>query len=205
MSDHAVVTGPPLFDRRAFAAAWGLVLAYGVICLGLGIVLSTAYFSGNQVVVQRALGARSEWDAKAGVLFAALFKLFIPVLVAVPGLCALVIVPGLENPDDAVPSLIRMLLPTGLRGLMFAAFLAALMSSVDSALNSASTLWTEDVIAKYRRARAETSAAFSWNAYGVSSSSPRGGGVSRAASRRCTVTIVGLVSPDPMSTSTPVA
>jgi uncharacterized membrane protein HdeD (DUF308 family) len=40
MSDHAVVTSPPLFDRRAFAAAWGLVLAYGVICLGLGIVLA---------------------------------------------------------------------------------------------------------------------------------------------------------------------
>jgi SSS family solute:Na+ symporter len=123
------------------------------IVLGLGIVLSTAYFSGNQVVVQRALGARSEWDAKAGVLLAGFFKLFIPILVAVPGLAAVLIVPGLENPDDAVPSLIRLLLPPGLRGLMFAAFLAALMSSVDSALNSASTLWTEDVIAKVRRAR----------------------------------------------------
>ena len=122
------------------------------ILLGLGIVLSTAYFSSNQVVVQRALGAKSEWDAKAGVLFAAFFKIFIPVLVAVPGLAALVLLPSLERPDAAVPELIRLLLPPGLRGLMFAAFLAALMSSVDSTLNSASTLWTKDILLKAHRA-----------------------------------------------------
>jgi len=122
------------------------------ILLGLGIVLSTAYFAGNQAIVQRALGARSEWDAKAGVVLAGLFKLCIPLLVAVPGLAALVILPGLANPDDAVPSLIRTLLPAGLRGLMFAAFIAALMSSVDSALNSASTLWTQDVFVRLHHA-----------------------------------------------------
>ncbi len=120
------------------------------IVLGLGIVLSTAYFTGNQAVVQRCLGARSEWDARAGVLFAGLLKLFIPLLVAVPGLAAILIVPGLANPDEAVPSLIRLLLPPGLRGLMFAAFLAALMSSVDSYLNSSSTLWTQDILGPLR-------------------------------------------------------
>ena len=120
------------------------------IVLGLGIVLSTAYYTGNQAVVQRTLGASSEWDAKAGVLFAGLLKFFIPVLVALPGLAALLIVPGLENPDDAMPSLIRILLPPGLRGLMFAAFLAALMSSVDSHLNSATTLWTQDLLGRFK-------------------------------------------------------
>jgi len=122
------------------------------ILLGLGVVLSTAYFAGNQAIVQRALGGRSEWDAKAGVVFAAVFKLMIPLLVAIPGLAAVVVLPGLANPDDAVPSLIRLLLPPGLRGLMFAAFIAALMSSVDSALNSASTLWTQDVYVRVHRA-----------------------------------------------------
>lgn len=122
------------------------------ILLGLGIVLSTAYFAGNQSIVQRALGARTEWDAKAGVVFAAVFKLMIPLLVAIPGLAALVVLPGLANPDDAVPSLIRLLLPPGLRGLMFAAFIAALMSSVDSALNAASTLWTQDIFVRVHRA-----------------------------------------------------
>jgi SSS family solute:Na+ symporter len=120
------------------------------ILLGLGCVLSTAYYAGNQAVAQRALGAESEWHAKAGVLFASLFKLFIPLLVAVPGLAAAVLLPDLAAPDDAVPSLIRLLLPPGLRGLMFAAFLAALMSSVDSHLNSASTLWTQDIVARIK-------------------------------------------------------
>ncbi|MEM6703168.1 MAG: sodium/solute symporter [Acidobacteriota bacterium] len=118
------------------------------VVLGLGIVLSTAYYSGNQSVAQRALGARSEWDAKAGVLLAGGLKLFIPLLVALPGLAAILLVPGLENGDDAVPSLIGILLPAGLRGLMFAAFLAALMSSVDSNLNSATTLWTHDIVGR---------------------------------------------------------
>lgn len=120
------------------------------ILLGLGIVLSTAYFSGNQAVVQRALGARTEWDAKAGVLLAGGLKLFIPLLVAVPGLAAVAILPDLAAADDAVPTLIRLLLPPGVRGLMFAAFLAALMSSVDSNLNSASTLWTQDILGRLK-------------------------------------------------------
>ena len=115
------------------------------IVFGLGIVMATAYMSGNQAVVQRTLGARSEWDAKGGMLFAGFIKSFIPVLVAVPGLCAVVLLPDLEVGDDAVPSLMRVLLPPGLRGLMFAALFAALMSSMDSALNSASTIWTTDL------------------------------------------------------------
>ncbi|MBN1344706.1 MAG: sodium/solute symporter [Phycisphaerae bacterium] len=118
------------------------------IVFGLGIVLSTAYFVGNQAVVQRALGARSEWDAKAGMLFAGFLKLFIPVLVIIPGLAALAAYPGLENPDEAVPMLIRDVLPAGLKGLMFAAFFAALMSSVDSYLNSCSTVFMSDVYGK---------------------------------------------------------
>ncbi len=115
------------------------------IVFGLGIVMATAYMSGNQAVVQRTLGGRSEWDAKGGMLFAGFLKSFIPLLVAVPGLCAVVLLPELEKGDDAVPSLMRALLPPGLRGLMFAAMFAGLMSSMDSALNSASTIWTTDL------------------------------------------------------------
>jgi SSS family solute:Na+ symporter len=115
------------------------------IVFGLGIVLATAYFCGNQAVVQRVLGARSEWDAKGGMLFGGLLKLFIPVLVMIPGIAALALYPGLKEADTALPLLIKNVLPPGLTGLMFAAFFAALMSSVDSYLNSASTLWTQDI------------------------------------------------------------
>ena len=122
------------------------------IVFGLGIVLSTAYFVGNQAVVQRAMGARSEWDAKAGMVFAGFLKLFIPVLIFLPGLAARSMYPDLERGDQAVPMLVRDLLPPGLAGLMIAAFFAALMSSVDSYLNSCSTVFIGDVYGKiYRR------------------------------------------------------
>lgn len=122
------------------------------IVFGLGIVLSTGYFVGNQAIVQRTMGARTEWDAKAGMLFAGFLKLFIPVLVFIPGLAAVAIQPDLADPDTAVPTLVRDLMPAGLRGLMFAAFFAALMSSVDSYLNSATTVFTSDIYARaYRR------------------------------------------------------
>lgn len=115
------------------------------ILFGLGLVLSTAYFSSNQAVIQRVLGARSEWDAKASMLFAAFLKLLVPVLIMIPGLAALALYPGLEKPDSAVPMLVRELLPPGLTGLVFAAFFAALMSSVDSYLNSSTTMLITDV------------------------------------------------------------
>jgi SSS family solute:Na+ symporter len=111
----------------------------------LGVVMSTAYFVGNQAVMQRALGARSEWDAKAGMLTAGIFKLMIPVLVFLPGMAARAIVPELGPQEASVPTLINMLLPAGLKGLMFSTFFAALMSTVDSYLNSCVTIFTQDV------------------------------------------------------------
>ncbi len=120
------------------------------IVFGLGIVLAIAYMSGNQAVVQRTLGARSEWDAKGGMLFGGFLKSFIPLMVAVPGLCALALAPGLETGDYAVPTMIRMLLPPGLKGLMFVALFAALMSSVDSTLNSSTTIITTDIIGRIK-------------------------------------------------------
>lgn len=118
------------------------------IVFGLGFVLAVAYMSGNQVIVQRTFGARSEWDAKGGMLFGGFLKSFIPLMVAIPGLCAILIVPGLETGDLAVPNMIKVLMPPGLRGLMFIALFAALMSSVDSTLNSATTIWTTDLYGK---------------------------------------------------------
>ncbi len=115
------------------------------IVLGLGLVMATAYMSGNQAVVQRCFGARSEWDAKGGMLFGGFLKAFIPLMVALPGLAAVVLIPGLERGDDAIPRVIHDILPPGLTGLMFSALFAALMSSVDSSLNSATTIWTTDI------------------------------------------------------------
>ena len=121
------------------------------IVFGLGLVMATGYMCGHQAIVQRTLGARSEWDAKGGMLFAGFLKSFIPLLIILPGLTAVVLAPGLDNGDQAVPTMIRDQLPPGLRGLMFAALFAALMSSVDSYLNSASTIWTTDIYSRIAR------------------------------------------------------
>jgi SSS family solute:Na+ symporter len=118
---------------------------------GLALVLSPAWWCCHQAIIQRTLGARSEWDAKAGMLFAAFPKMLIPILVVLPGLLALALNPGLvgADMDKAFPWLIKNLLPAGLAGLVFAAFMAALISSVDSTLNSAATLWTRDIYQRF--------------------------------------------------------
>ncbi len=119
--------------------------AWGGIIFGLSMVLSPAYWLGNQAIVQRTLGARSEYEAKKSVLAGALLKLLIPFILVGPGIAAIVLLPGLASGDDVYPNLIQGFLPPGVTGLVFVAFIAALMSSIDSYLNSASTLWTKDI------------------------------------------------------------
>ncbi len=123
------------------------------IVFGLGLVMAVAYMSGNQVIVQRTLGARSEWDAKGGMLFGGFLKAMIPLMVALPGLCAIVLLPtlGRENADRAVPEMIRVLMPAGLRGLMFAALFAAMMSHISASLNSTTTIFITDIIGQIRK------------------------------------------------------
>lgn len=115
------------------------------ILFGLTFVLAPAYFIGNQVIIQRSLGAKDEWNAKASMIFGAFLKILIPVLVVVPGLIAVVLFPGVEDGDGVYAKLIKELLPPGLTGLVFAAFLAALMSSVSAIVNSVATVWTKDI------------------------------------------------------------
>ena len=119
------------------------------IFFGLALILSPAYWIGNQAIVQRTLGAKNEFHAKAAYIWGALLKSLIPFIIAVPGLIALVKFPELKEGDQAFPQLVATLLPTGLRGVFLAAFLAALMSSIDSYLNSAATIVTHDFYKRY--------------------------------------------------------
>lgn len=132
---------------RLFLPADHPVYPWPGVIFGLAFVASPAWWCCNQAIIQRTLGARSEWDAKAGMLFSAIPKTLIPVITILPGLIALALNPNLVGPemDKAYPWLIKTLLPTGLAGLVFASFIAALISSVDSVVNSAATLWTRDL------------------------------------------------------------
>ena len=127
------------------------------IFFGLALVVSPGYWIGNQTIVQRSLGAKSEYEAKASYVYGALLKNLIPFLVAVPGLIALVKFPELTHSeaDHALPLLVGNLLGEGWRGVFVAAFLAALMSSVDSYLNAATTIYVNDFYKRYYRPNAD--------------------------------------------------
>ena len=125
------------------------------ILFGLGFVLANAYWIGNQSIVQRTLGARSMADAKASYIFGALLKILIPFAMVVPGIISLAYNPDIADADKAMATLIKEIMPTGLIGIFFAAFLAGLMSSVDSFLNSAATVWTTDIYKKYFRPKGD--------------------------------------------------
>uniref|UniRef100_A0A7C2JYN5 Sodium transporter n=1 Tax=Schlesneria paludicola TaxID=360056 RepID=A0A7C2JYN5_9PLAN len=125
------------------------------ILFGLAFITSPAYWIGNQAIVQRTLGARSEFEAKASYVWGALLKNTIPLVIAVPGLIALARFPLLDDPDNALPALIGASMPAGVKGVFLAAFLAALMSSVDSYLNSATTIFTHDFYRRFLRPTAD--------------------------------------------------
>jgi len=109
-------------------------------------VLGFYFWCTNQFIVQRVLGARSIVQARRGVLFAGLLKLPVLFLMVLPGVMAGVFLPGLEQGDQVFPALVGTLLPAGLAGLVLAALVAALMSSIDSTLNSAAALVTLDFV-----------------------------------------------------------
>lgn len=115
------------------------------VLLGLGLVLSPAYWCAGQAILQRTLGAKTQWDASAGMMFAAFGKMFIPLLVVFPGLLALVMKAQIEYPDMALPWVIKNVLPPGISGLMFIAIIAALQSTIDSGVNSTSLMITRDI------------------------------------------------------------
>jgi solute:Na+ symporter, SSS family len=122
------------------------------------MVLHMYYWGTNQFIVQRTLGAKSEWDARLGTIAAGFFKLLIPFLCIVPGMAAgyiLAIDPATES-DTAFAGLTRTLLPAGygLVGLVMSGLVAGILSTIDSMMNSTATLFTFDIYKKYMRPNA---------------------------------------------------
>ena len=121
---------------KAFLPATHLEFPWPGVVLGLGLVLSPAYWCTSQVILQRTLGAKSQWDGQASMIFAAFAKTLVPFLIIFPGFLALVLVTNpLEFPDQALPWVVKHVLPPGLSGILFVSFIAALQSSVDSKLH----------------------------------------------------------------------
>ena len=118
----------------------------------VGVPLLGFYFwCTNQFIVQRVLAARSIAHARWGALFAGFLKLPVLYIMVLPGVMAGVFLPELDNGDAVFPMLVTTLLPAGLVGLVMAGLLAAIMSSIDSTLNSASALLTMDFLRPEQR------------------------------------------------------
>jgi len=116
------------------------------------LVLGIWYWCTDQTIVQRVLGARSEKQAKLGALFAGFLKILPVFIMVVPGILAVALFQDQIGSDtkSVLPVMIVNLMPIGLKGLMVAALLAAVMSSVAAALNSCSTLIVYDVFDKLK-------------------------------------------------------
>ncbi len=124
--------------------------------MGMNDIVDYPEWTEDLAINQGVWAVTLRHEAKKAVIFGAFLKIFIPFLIVVPGIIGFVLFPELESGDDIYPTMLHNLLPAGLTGLVFAGFLAALMSSVDSYLNSASTLWTMDVYKRYIRKQADS-------------------------------------------------
>ncbi|MFE6721333.1 sodium:solute symporter family protein [Streptomyces albidoflavus] len=125
------------------------------IVLGLGFVMSFGYWTTNFAEVQRALSAKNLSAAKRTPLIAAFPKILIPMVVVVPGFIALVMEPtigqagsGLDY-NDAIPVLMRDLLPNGVLGIAVTGLLAAFMAGMAANVSSFNTVFTNDIWAAY--------------------------------------------------------
>ena len=116
-------------------------------------IANLSYWGFNQYIIQRALAAKNLGEAQKGIVFAACLKLLMPVIIVLPGIAAVVLAPELAKPDGAYPAMMRYL-PTGLLGLVFSALVAAIVASTASKINSIATIFTLDLYAKARSARA---------------------------------------------------
>ena len=136
----------------------------GVLVGGMWVA-NLYYWGFNQYIIQRTLAAKSLRESQKGILLAAGIKLILPIIVVIPGIAAYVMIhdpailsglgevaqsnmPSMDQADKAYPWLLQFL-PTGLKGLAFAALTAAIVSSLASMLNSTATIFTMDIYKPY--------------------------------------------------------
>ena len=122
-----------------------LTVIFGYFVLGIW------YWCTDQTIVQKVLGARSEKDGQKGAIFAGFLKIIPVFLMVFPGIIGyLLFKEQIMEPNDTLLVMMKNLLPTGLRGLMAAGLLAALMSTIEAALNSTATVTAEDIVKRLR-------------------------------------------------------
>ncbi|MEN8116798.1 MAG: sodium/solute symporter [Bacteroidota bacterium] len=107
------------------------------------------YFGANQYIIQKAFGAKSLQEAQKGMVFAGYLKLILPFVVVIPGIVAFALSADIAKPDEAYPWILENIVPAGIKGLIFAALIAAIVSSFSAIINSTSTIFTMDLYKPY--------------------------------------------------------
>ncbi len=125
------------------------VLPFGTIFTGL--MINQLYFWGmNQTIIQRAFGAKNMAEAQKGLLLTGMFKIFIPLIIVLPGIIAYYYYSDTyyDNQDFIYPVLLTRVMPVGLLGFFAAVVLGAILSTFNSVLNSAATIFSLDIYKK---------------------------------------------------------
>lgn len=135
LPERFIVFHPPSHEMIPWT---GIVL--GIFSVGVW------YNCANQFMIQRCLGARSEWDARMGIVMAGMSKAVLPLIVVVPGIIAFYLFQDrISDGDQSWPFLVQQFLPSGLVGLVLAGLASAILSTLSAITNSSSTIFTLDL------------------------------------------------------------
>jgi transporter, SSS family len=125
-----------------------------------GLIINQLYFwSMNQTIIQRALGAKNLVEAQKGLLYAGILKILIPIIIMLPGVIAFYYYGEsfYDNQDMIYPELIKKLLPSTFVGIFAAIVMGAVLSTFNSVLNSAATIFSVDVYKRHFSKNADDS------------------------------------------------
>ncbi len=126
------------------------VMPFGVLFTGL--IINQLYFWGmNQTIVQRALGAKNLKEAQKGLLYTGVLKILVPIIIILPGVIGFYYFGDsmYENQDHVYPALVKKVLPLGMAGFFAAVVMGAVLSTFNSVLNSAATIFSVDVYKRH--------------------------------------------------------
>ena len=146
--------GPMEIFHNTPKSYWNLLLPmddpnYPWLAIVLGYpIMGVWFWCTDQSMVQSVLGAKNLKQGQLGANFTGWLKILDVALFIIPGVTCFVLFPGLKNPDEAYMTMVTRLLPAGMIGMVMAVLIAALVSTIDSALNSLSTVFTMDIYVK---------------------------------------------------------
>ena len=137
-------------EKFSVIGAKDSVMPFGVLFTGL--IINQLYFWGmNQTIVQRALGAKNLKEAQKGLLFTGVLKILVPIIIIVPGVIGFYYFGDsmYENQDHVYPALVKKVLPLGMAGFFAAVVMGAVLSTFNSVLNSAATIFSVDIYKRH--------------------------------------------------------